>query len=206
TARVRDRDGVHARSVGRVLRLARGVRADRARDQRGSRGIAHQVADRRRRARRAVPRAVDAANAAERLVLAMAAAAPRERPLHRRLVHARDVPALAPGLPMIDAALKAAVDGACASIAPMWPLDRFIAVNPFWPRTAKPLAVVAGELAALSGARLLMPRAWYADEWRSGRLRSEHVREAIAEAGADVTEDDLIASFWIPEPRSQRRP
>jgi uncharacterized protein len=107
---------------------------------------------------------------------------------------------------MIDAALKAAVDGACASIAPMWPLDRFIAVNPFWPRTAKPLAVVAGELAALSGARLLMPRAWYADEWRSGRLRSEHVREAIAEAGADVTEDDLIASFWIPEPTPSRRP
>jgi uncharacterized protein YbcC (UPF0753/DUF2309 family) len=107
---------------------------------------------------------------------------------------------------MTDVASKEAVDRACASIAPTWPLDRFIAVNPFWPRTHKPLPQVAGELAALSGARLLMPRAWYADEWRSGRLRSEHVREAIAESGASVTEDDLLASFWIQEPKSHRRP
>ena len=73
---------------------------------------------------------------------------------------------------MTDAALETAVDRACASIAPTWPLDRFIAVNPFWPRTNKPLSVVAGDLAALSGASLIMPRAWYAEEWRSGRLRA----------------------------------
>ena len=107
---------------------------------------------------------------------------------------------------MTEVTLTEAAERACASIAPTWPLDRFIAVNPFWPRTHKPLPRVAGELAALSGASLLMPRAWYAEEWRSGRLRSEHVREAIAENGADVTEDDLLASFWIREPTSHRRP
>ena len=107
---------------------------------------------------------------------------------------------------MSDAALTEVIERACASIAPTWPLDRFIAVNPFWPRTDKRLSQVAGDLAALSGARLLMPRAWYAEEWRSGRLRSEHLREAIAEIGSDVTEDDLLASFWIREPTSHRRP
>lgn len=107
---------------------------------------------------------------------------------------------------MTDAALAEAVERACSSIAPMWPLDRFIAVNPFWPRTHRPFPQVAGDLAALSGARLLMPRSWYAEEWRSGRLRSEHVREAIADSGSDVTEDDLLASFWIREPISHRRP
>ncbi|MBV8758514.1 MAG: DUF2309 domain-containing protein [Deltaproteobacteria bacterium] len=105
-----------------------------------------------------------------------------------------------------DPALADAVERACASIGPTWPLDRFIAVNPFWAHTSKPLPRVAGDLAALSGARLLMPRSWYADEWRSGRLRSEHVRQAIAETGADVTEEDLLASFWIQEPKSHRRP
>jgi len=103
--------------------------------------------------------------------------------------------------PQLDAAERA-----CGRIAPTWPLDRFIAVNPFWPRTDKPLMRVAGELAALSGAHLLMPRQWYAEEWRAGRLRSEHLREAIAEAGSDLTEDDLVASFWIREPRMSRRP
>jgi uncharacterized protein len=103
-------------------------------------------------------------------------------------------------------ALREAVERACARIAPTWPLDRFIAVNPFWPLTHKPLPEVAGDLAALSGGRLLMSRKWYAEEWRAGRFRAEHLREAIEESGADVTEDDLIASFWIGEPTASRRP
>ncbi|HSO40807.1 MAG TPA: putative inorganic carbon transporter subunit DabA, partial [Labilithrix sp.] len=102
--------------------------------------------------------------------------------------------------------LKEAAERACARIAPTWPLDRFIAVNPFWPCTDRPLPRVAGELAALSGARLLMPRSWYAEEWRGGRLRPEHLLEAIAESGADVTEEHLTALFWIDEPRQPRRP
>jgi len=107
---------------------------------------------------------------------------------------------------MTDDGLKTAVERACASIAPNWPLDRFIAVNPFWSRTGTPLPQVAGDLAALSGARLLMPRTWFADEWRAGRIRSEHLREAIAESGASVTEEDILASFWIGEPKASRRP
>lgn len=105
-----------------------------------------------------------------------------------------------------DAALREAVERACARIAPTWPLDRFIAVNPFWPLIRKPIAEVAGELAALSGGRLLMPREWYAQEWRAGRFGPEHLHEAIAESGSDVTEDDLTALFWSGEPRPARRP
>ena len=56
-----------------------------------------------------------------------------------------------------DAARKAA-----DRIAPSWPLDRFIAVNPFWSLIDRPLSEVGEELTALSGARLCMPRAWYA--------------------------------------------
>jgi len=50
---------------------------------------------------------------------------------------------------------------ACAKIAPTWPLDRFIAVNPFWEMTDRSLPSVATTLASLSGTRLLMPRAWF---------------------------------------------
>jgi uncharacterized protein len=113
---------------------------------------------------------------------------------------------MAAGISMTELALKTSIENACASIAPTWPLDRFIAVNPFWSRTDRPLPRVAGDLAALSGATLMMPRKWYAEEWRSGRLRSEHLREAIAESGVEIAEDDLLASFWIQEPKSSRRP
>jgi uncharacterized protein YbcC (UPF0753/DUF2309 family) len=102
--------------------------------------------------------------------------------------------------------IKEDAERACSRIAPTWPLDRFIAVNPFWPLTHKPLPLVAGELAALSGGRLLMPREWYAQEWRAGRLHPEHLREALADSGSGATEDDLIASFWIREEAPSRRP
>lgn len=95
---------------------------------------------------------------------------------------------------------------ACASIAPTWPLDRFIAVNPFWSRTNKPFPRVAGELSSLSGAHLLMPRSWFSHEWRAGRLRSEHLRAAIAESAATVSEDHLSGLLRIEEPKSARRP
>jgi len=102
--------------------------------------------------------------------------------------------------------LKEAAERACARIAPSWPLDRFIAVNPFWSRTEQPFPRVAAELAALSGARLLITRAWYAEEWRAGRLRADHLREAIAQSGTAVTEAHMSALLWIDDPTPPRRP
>jgi uncharacterized protein YbcC (UPF0753/DUF2309 family) len=102
--------------------------------------------------------------------------------------------------------LKEAAERACARIAPSWPLDRFIAVNPFWSRTDRPFSKVAGDLAALSGARLLMPRSWYAQEQREGRLGAEHLREAIFQSGSDITEEHLTGLLRISESTHQRRP
>lgn len=103
--------------------------------------------------------------------------------------------------------LKGAIERACSRIAPTWPLDRFIAVNPYWGYTDKPVKRVAGELAALSGAKMLMPRSWYAAEWRAKRLRSHHLREAIALAGAKKTsESHLSGLLRIEEPPLRRRP
>lgn len=106
----------------------------------------------------------------------------------------------------LNGALREASERACASIAPTWPLDRFIAVNPFWARTNKPFPHVAGELASLSGARLLMSRSWFNRELRAGRLRKEHLRHAIAESKASVSEDHLSGLLRIEEPKLTRRP
>jgi len=39
--------------------------------------------------------------------------------------------------------LDAIMERACALIAPTWPLDRFIAVNPFWEMVDQPLPAVS---------------------------------------------------------------
>ncbi|MCB9604853.1 MAG: hypothetical protein H6720_31415, partial [Sandaracinus sp.] len=40
-------------------------------------------------------------------------------------------------------ALHVAIDSVCVRVAPTWPLDRFIAVNPLWGHVGKPLPEVA---------------------------------------------------------------
>jgi hypothetical protein len=99
----------------------------------------------------------------------------------------------------------ALLDRACARIAPTWPLDRFIAVNPFWEMTASSPAELAGELASLSGARLVMPRAWYREQWRAGRLDAASLRAAIERSGARCSVAQLEALLGRDEPDVERR-
>lgn len=48
------------------------------------------------------------------------------------------------------------VQNACDLIAPAWPLDQMIAVNPWWKMTDQPLPDVSAKLAALNGSHCLM--------------------------------------------------
>jgi len=103
-----------------------------------------------------------------------------------------------------SATLQAVIDSACERIAPTWPLDRFIAVNPYWGQRARPIGAAAAELAALSGSPMLMPRTWYRDAWRAGRIGRPHLESAIAAAGVSCTVDDMIAAVDT-EPASPAR-
>ncbi|MEM6957856.1 MAG: DUF2309 domain-containing protein, partial [Myxococcota bacterium] len=82
---------------------------------------------------------------------------------------------------------------ACARIAPTWPLDRFIAVNPFWNLIERPLPEVEGQLGALSGTRLTMDRAFYAHALERGLIGEDDLQAAIDEDGANVSVDELRA-------------
>ncbi|MBS2034541.1 DUF2309 domain-containing protein [bacterium] len=55
----------------------------------------------------------------------------------------------------MTAFIQAAVQTACSRIAPTWPLDRFIAVNPFWGFTHLPFQQASSLLQRLCGSSLL---------------------------------------------------
>lgn len=101
--------------------------------------------------------------------------------------------------------LDQAVDQACARVAPTWPLDRFIAVNPFWGMIDRPLPEVAGRLQALSGAQLLMPRASFRQARREGRLRDEHLETALQSSGSTLSLAQLLALLEQDEPKPSQR-
>ena len=91
--------------------------------------------------------------------------------------------------------LQPAIDQACARIAPTWPLDRFIAVNPYWGYLERPIAAAAAQLAALSGSPMLMSRDGFRQQWQAGQVGRQHLHAAITAAGSTETVDTLLASL-----------
>jgi len=91
--------------------------------------------------------------------------------------------------------LQNAVRAACDTIAPAWPLDRFIAVNPLWGRTRQPFARAAESVARLGGAHLFMPMAYYRDAWEAGEIGRTDLEAAIVESDVPESVEGLIEAW-----------
>ena len=76
--------------------------------------------------------------------------------------------------------IDAACAAACRAIAPAWPLDRAIAVNPHWERTGSRVRAVAARMAVLGDIRVFAPRAMLREAWTSGRIAAADLDEALA--------------------------
>lgn len=93
------------------------------------------------------------------------------------------------------AALAAAIDAATDSIAPSWPLDRMIAVNPYWGHIGKPFAATAATIARLGGSPMTTSMADYRQAWTSGEIRRADLELALRETGTDTSAETLIAAL-----------
>ena len=66
--------------------------------------------------------------------------------------------------------MQAACAQACRAIAPAWPLDRAIAVNPHWCRVDMPVRRVAARMAVLGGIQVFPTRRSQQNAWEAGRI------------------------------------
>jgi uncharacterized protein len=103
--------------------------------------------------------------------------------------------ATAATLAPVSVELTAAVEGACARIAPTWPLDQFIAVNPYWGWRAAPIADSAAHLGVLAGTKLTMSRSWFRGEWTAGRINIDHVVAIAVEMHRPELADQAVAAL-----------
>jgi uncharacterized protein YbcC (UPF0753/DUF2309 family) len=87
-------------------------------------------------------------------------------------------------------AVADAVSQACDRIAPTWPLDEFIAVNPYWGWVRQSIDEAAAHLGTLGATRLTMPRAWFRERLAEGTLRDEHLARALERTASPL---DLVA-------------
>lgn len=98
------------------------------------------------------------------------------------------------------------IDAACKRIAPVWPLDRFLAVNPWWGYLDMPIESAFARLAVDQGAKTFMPRSYWAAQWDRGSLSREHIETAIAELRARVDADQVIAALHESNEPARRAP
>jgi uncharacterized protein YbcC (UPF0753/DUF2309 family) len=84
-----------------------------------------------------------------------------------------------------NAYLCAAIDGACRRIAPLWPLKNFVAVNPFLGFTEQSFHATCATLHRVARIDMLMPRRFYGDALRDGRIEDQDLRAALDATPAD---------------------
>lgn len=85
------------------------------------------------------------------------------------------------------AEIEHACSQACQAIAPAWPLDRAIAVNPHWSRIGMPVRRVAARMAVLGGIQVFPPRGQQLLAWRERRIAAADLAQALRQLPAAQT-------------------
>jgi uncharacterized protein YbcC (UPF0753/DUF2309 family) len=88
--------------------------------------------------------------------------------------------------------LQERIEHASRRIAPTWPLDRSIAVNPLWGYISRPIEWADADLATLTGSRFLMPPSYYRKCWKDGVLSRYALEAAIREADSSWSVNDVL--------------
>ena len=92
---------------------------------------------------------------------------------------------------------------AAQTIAPAWPLDQSIAVNPWWPQRHQTINDVFAQQAVLVGATGLMEKSYYKSLWQK-QIQEQHLDKAIASLGTSLTKAQVIADLERPKPSTPR--
>lgn len=92
-----------------------------------------------------------------------------------------------------------AIKQACQRIAPVWPLDKSIAVNPWWEMREQTFSNVTASLAVLGRVKCLMPQNYYRTLWQQ-QIKHEHLTAAINELNIKADTAELLAFLDAPQP------
>ncbi|MET3119668.1 uncharacterized protein YbcC (UPF0753/DUF2309 family) [Undibacterium sp. GrIS 1.8] len=112
-----------------------------------------------------------------------------------------------PDFEALHAAIEHACNQACQAIAPAWPLDRAIAVNPHWSRISMPVRRVAARMAVLGSVQVFPSRDQQLKAWCEGRISAADLtlalRQLPAAQTAGLSPDQCIAALQASLPQAQ---
>ena len=101
---------------------------------------------------------------------------------------------------------RAALEAACRTVAPAWPIDRQVAVSPYWGYRTLPFGSAAERLRRLSATPLTWTRAQYLRAWQLGRIQPAHLEQALSEHAAVRSVADAVRALEEPAPAAAGLP
>ncbi|MBE0485646.1 MAG: DUF2309 domain-containing protein [Marinobacter sp.] len=94
----------------------------------------------------------------------------------------------------------------CERMAPTWPLDRWVAVNPWWGHRHQAIEKADTELCTRASIGLLMPSGFYLDAWQGSRIREGDLLAAARERQSCASVVQLVERLRTSErPKADRR-
>jgi uncharacterized protein YbcC (UPF0753/DUF2309 family) len=95
----------------------------------------------------------------------------------------------------LKSAVRTAIETAIDSIAPTWPLDRMIAVNPYWGHIHQHFEDARYSLAKVAGSPMALAPSGYRDAWNNGDITEAHLVQATLEQGSALSVGQLVAAL-----------
>ncbi|MDW7549468.1 DUF2309 domain-containing protein [Pseudoalteromonas sp. McH1-7] len=89
-------------------------------------------------------------------------------------------------------------------IAPTWPLDQLIAVNPFWGIKALSFDVAVSKMSALAQVNMLMPIDFYLEQWLQGAIAPAALQQAAEYYQVPRSNNELLN--WLRQSRRKELP
>ena len=86
-----------------------------------------------------------------------------------------------------------AIHTACSKVAPSWPLDQNIAVNPFWNMRSETFEHVAVNLSVLGKVNTLMPVSYYMAQYQKGEINEQHLKLAAQDLGLKYINKNVLS-------------
>ncbi|MHB8354649.1 MAG: YbcC family protein [Burkholderiales bacterium] len=84
------------------------------------------------------------------------------------------------------ASLKATVESVCRRIAPLWPLDAFVAVSPYFGLRDQDFEKANETLGRVARSSLVMPRRYYREQISTDRIARADLEQALKQHGLNM--------------------
>jgi uncharacterized protein len=84
---------------------------------------------------------------------------------------------------------------ASKKIAPVWPLENFVAVNPYLGHTDKKFDNVAQELAAAGGIQMTLPSSFYIEKLKNGKIKVDDIAAVLKKRNNKINATAFINSL-----------